>query len=560
MSPHEQPKAQRQRTQLAKTRPSLSTVPTLLGSSVGKAAYICSAMDADQLKAQWREEARNAVARALAEGEKRGREGARAEYQLKEASLRGRLKELEEAAGATDAVADAVKKVATKRAKMYLSEVFNKASAVLVAAAAAGGADDDGQIQVSELRTVLVAEVETLTSLFHEAIDATVKGTRASGVTVPSPTCATVGVQTDEDGRPVASSEAQGGAPMHGMAATDVTFPALPGFPVPVGATAKYRPSVVSARGASVVVWPEVASAEQVGTGAFAYVAYKVHTRVAPPVSLDAPSLVPRGRRSHAVADVHGHLTVMQPRRYSEFASLYDALSKHGLPTLAMVPALPPKQAAKAHRHFSDTFVHERRRQLGLWLQHVTGHPTLLHASCLAVFCAGNAATVPKPWRWALDNAKREDHISLARAAWGAQAAEQHAGGGMGAAMGAMAAESSALGLGHRLAESELRLAHAEANALAPPLEGCLEHAKRLRQAVEEAAAASGALAAALHPQAASRVDGGEAGFKGSWDSGLEDALLEATGEACGASAATGSAVAGAALRSLVEPLRFHAR
>lgn len=344
----------------------------------------------ENLRTQWRDEARKAVKAASIDGEKRGREAAAAEFEAIEFNLRQKIKELEEIAsssrgkqGDNNINIQSFNKMTTKKAKQFLSSLYLKVQ----------GSIGKGETFTKEevfkaLKPVLIGEVDALDNVLHEVAQASTP-TNNSGekktVTTQDAKCQTDFVKDFSHSESSINDEISG----------------------PIS----YRPSFLNESPRTLFVWPDSPTTEQHGEGVFgSYVTYSILTNIAV-VEIENNQKV-SSRRELATLGKLGQ-SVKSSRRFSEFVTLREALLNH-LPkhSLVVVPSLP-KQKLGERLQSADTLVHKRRVRLGLWLQHVSGHPVLAYARPLSVFCCTTLSTVPSAWRNAIDSVNLQGEGSL---------------------------------------------------------------------------------------------------------------------------------------------------
>lgn len=194
----------------------------------------------EQLKIQWREEARKAVSRAMIEGEKKGRDEAASQFAATESKLRRQIRDLEEYSASTAKMgSDDVKRVASKRSKSFLSELYNKIQSAITE-------DASKTDMLATVRAALVSEVDALNRVLHETIDVSA----ASAI-------ANYGAGTG-------SSRAR----------TDVSVQTVPlvgksndHLDVGDSVVSEYRPSNESMTPPLACIWPEISATEQYGGG-----------------------------------------------------------------------------------------------------------------------------------------------------------------------------------------------------------------------------------------------------------------------------------------------------
>jgi hypothetical protein len=298
--------------------------------------------DMESLKAQWREQALKAVSRASAEGEERGRIEAETKFTLQQQIQAERLqqleRELEESLNALslqhgasiskttttsdrvgagraahEELAERLKKMTTKRAKSFLSEVFTRVQDGV------GASKDDRDSFLSVVRSVLVGEVDSLTSLFHETVDSLIDNDSISseGKSV------NVAVQASLGDAPISSSSITPNIDV--LPVMPAEFPTLTSRVQPAAATLSpttgrektsyaggHRSTLVTMLSSSVhppavCVWPVIREAAQEGEGVFAFMSYKVHTHIAP------PPLLPPHQKLTSPLPILSHLNSWNP-------------------------------------------------------------------------------------------------------------------------------------------------------------------------------------------------------------------------------------------------------
>jgi hypothetical protein len=340
----------------------------------------------ENLRMQWRDEARKAVAKAAIDGEKRGREAAISEFEAVEYNLKQRIKELEAAAvssrgsnGTDNLSIESFNKMLTKKSKLFLSGLYSKVQGCI------GKGETFTKDEVLKvLKPILIGEMDSLDVVLHEVAQASSPATSGikRAVTTHDAKCQTDFVN-DFNSRPHSAGEELSGS-------------------------VAYRPSITGPPPA-LFLWPDSPTTEQHGEGVFgSYVTYSILTNIAPTDSLMKVST----RRDLASFGKSGQ-SVKCSRRFSEFVTLREALLNH-LPkhSLVVVPNLP-KQKLGERLQSADSLVHKRRVRLGLWLQHISGHPILAYARPLSVFCCATLSAVPSCWRNAIDSAGTQGEGSL---------------------------------------------------------------------------------------------------------------------------------------------------